>query len=78
MTKTGDGWMDGILYRGYEYVPEVRRECRYRNWNTTSKTGLYIKSINLGKGLYWFQSGVFLTKFGHILLLFLSAQPDNV
>ena len=33
--------------------------------------------FHLGNGLYCVQSGVFLTKFGHRLVLSLSAQPDN-
>ena len=35
-----------------------------------------MKLSNLGNGLYCVQSGVFLTKFGHRLHLFLSAKPD--
>ena len=35
-----------------------------------------MKLFNLGNGHYHVQSGVFLTKFGHRLLLSLSAQPD--
>ena len=34
--------------------------------------------FNLGNGIYCIQCGVFLTKFGHRLLLSLSSQPDNV
>ena len=37
-----------------------------------------MKLSNLGNGLFCVQSGVFLTKFGHRLLLSLSAQPDNM
>ena len=36
-----------------------------------------MKLFNLGNGLYWVQSGVFLTKFGHNITPFLSAQPDS-
>ena len=50
------------------------RGYRYKNWNTTAKTVVN----KVGNGLYWVQSGVFLTKFGHRLLISLSAQPDNV
>ena len=57
---------------------DVREECRYENWNTTTKIGLLMKLLNLGNGLYSVQSGVFLIKCGHRLLLSLSAQPDNV
>ena len=37
-----------------------------------------MKSFNLEMDSTVFSSGVFLTKFGHKLLLPLSAQPDNV
>ena len=53
-------------------------ELRYKNWNTTTKTGVKMKLFNLGNGLYCVQSGVFLTKFGHRLLLSLSAQSDDM
>ena len=36
------------------------------------------KLFYLDNGLYGVQSGVFTTKFGHKLLLSLSAQLDNV
>ena len=57
---------------------EVRGGCRYKNGSTTAKTGVKMKLFNLGNGLFFAQSGVFLTEFGHKLLLSLSAQPDNV
>ena len=57
---------------------EVQGECGYENWNTTTKTDVLMKLFNLENGLYRVQSGVFLTKFGHILLLSLSAQLHNV
>ena len=57
---------------------EVQGECPYENRNTTTKTDVSMKLFNLGNRLYCVQSGVFLTKFGHRLLLSLSAQPDNV
>ena len=52
------------VLRPWTRSAEVRGEYRYENWNTTG-------------GLYCAQS-VFLKKFGHRLLLSLSAQPDNV
>ena len=36
------------------------------------------KTITQQHGLYWVQSGVLPKKFGHKLLLSLSAQLDNV
>ena len=37
-----------------------------------------MKLFNLENGLNCVHRGVFLTKFGYILFLSLSAQPDNV
>ena len=80
VTKTGDGWTHGNPYCGHGYIPLKcgGGGCRYENWNTTTKTGVYMKLFNLGNGLYCVQTGVFLTKYGHRLLLYFSAQPDNV
>ena len=39
---------------------------------------MYMKLFNLENGLNCVQSGVFVTKFGDKLLLFLSARPDKV
>ena len=80
VTKAGDEWMHGTPYCGHGYVPLKcgGGGCRYKNWNTTTKTGELMKLFTLGNGLYYVQSGVFLTKFGRRLLLFLSAQSDNV
>ena len=49
---------------------EVLGECRYENWNITTKTCVNEQLFHLGNGFYCVQSCVFLTKFGHRLLLF--------
>ena len=54
------------------------RGCRDENWNITTTTCVNEQLFHIRNGLYCVQSGVFLTKFGHRILLFLSGQPDNV
>ena len=55
----------------------VGGECRYKNWNTTTKTGVNEvvqpwKCTPLGS--VW----CFSNKIGHRLLLSLPAQPDHM
>ena len=56
---------------------EVRGNVVTRIRTQQLRQGL-MKLFNLGNGLYCVQSGGYLAKFGHRLLLSISAQPDDV
>ena len=81
MTKTGDGCMHGTPYCSHGYVPlkwGVDVVTRIGTRQLRQVCNKVVQLFNLGNGLHCVQSGVCLTKFGHGLLLSLSAQPDNV
>ena len=71
--------MNGVPYDGHGYVPLKFGETVVMRMGTQQPRQLCKwKLFHLENGLYRVQSGVLPIKFGHKLLLSLSAQLENL